>query len=509
MAHRILGFIGICVLATICQAQVSTFDLSKYKLADVKYKSFDNYFDNTSYGDKSNDWKTPKPNSKYLSSSFRYSGYFYTNFNSRKRQTVNTFNISTNGNRRTTEINDRTSSTTLRYDWSPSFSQFYSNRFYYKNNRFFEYQVMSKWLYEQYRNEAYSDELLTTREVHNDYSGSVGTAFKYGKGRLEQVDDARQATFLLDYLQRVGRCRTDISDQKILELATFITTLRNRRFFDTRLLKIWQIEQLDSFFQHHDLATNSDAKYFATLTDYWSFGATPTRFSGNRLAMAIYPAVGYYTNEYRNTGGGNLYTYNSEGQYNRFFWGFEFDHEKPISQKWQHSINSQIYWGSIRFNSRYKYSYNNDYSEWSPFKEKGIQLHVNNGIGFYPNTRTAITLNTRFTHLTYNHEDNEIFIWYPKSFGLALNSLENSFDIQYYISPKFRINWSFSNQIRKVQKANDTSLDGPLQIAGLSIYDQFLEPSQLAQYPLSQSQFGKGGSFYSFYSYLTVSYALF
>ena len=126
----------------------------------------------------------------------------------------------------------------------------------------------------------------------------VQAPVKFGNGRIEQVQDARQAVYIYKELSKADRMSPDKTDEQILEFAKLISQLKNKRFFDSRLRRIAEIESVDSFFTAKNYIKESDATYFTTLNDYWEYGNGPVRSSGTRFSVALLP--GYYFYDYNN-----------------------------------------------------------------------------------------------------------------------------------------------------------------------------------------------------------------
>jgi hypothetical protein len=90
---------------------------------------------------------------------------------------------------------------------------------------------------------------------------------KLGLGRLEQVEDARRALFVLRNLAKRNLIDS-VRYQDIDELAQVSTQIRRRRYFDWRLQRIYQIETVDSFFRDRELVQDAGATYYALLSDF-------------------------------------------------------------------------------------------------------------------------------------------------------------------------------------------------------------------------------------------------
>jgi len=175
-----------------------------------------------------------------------------------------------------------------------------------------------------------------------------------------------------------------------------------------------------------------DARYFATLADYWAFGNVPARNSGARLSGTILP--GYYFYNYNNPGDGSFY---DTGKFNLnallLNAGLEFKYEKPVNLYWQNSIDVNGFFGIVegKFNDKTN-------SAESKLRVPNLQLSFFHTIGFYPNTRTDMRFSYGVQYAQFFDKTNTD----KKIIGLEGNGIKASADlsVNYYISPKFRLN---------------------------------------------------------------------
>jgi len=168
----------------------------------------------------------------------------------------------------------------------------------------------------------------------------------------------------------------------------------------------------------------------------WDYANTQVRYSGTRISGAIIP--GYYLYDYNNTENGY---YNISGEYNlstvSIDGGIELKHEKPINLAFQNSINLNCYAGLIEGKQNYiSDTINNS------IKIPNIKLTFDQTIGFYPNTRTQISLgySLQYFQLFKNkNSQNDILEIEGKGVKAALD-----LSVYYYISPRLRLSASSS-----------------------------------------------------------------
>jgi hypothetical protein len=269
----------------------------------------------------------------------------------------------------------------------------------------------------------------------------ISGALLIGKGRIEQVQDARMAMYLLEDLQKLNRQKQVASNEDVLALATEITRLKYKRFFDGRLRKIAEITALDSFLQKNGIAGTADATYFTSLTDNWNYSNNPVRNSGRRIFTGI--EADYYYN-FRSQSTENIMTVenstNSEmkRQNGGVFAVVGIAYEKPVSLKWQNSANMKVSFG-FRQSSLHSHIYDNVdpftmYTESFP----SVKLSGDYGFGYYPNSRTWLTFDW-WIHTGWDKEMN----------GSSKQDKEDLYNRFYtYTGPQFRAYYYLSEKLR-------------------------------------------------------------
>ena len=101
------------------------------------------------------------------------------------------------------------------------------------------------------------------------------------------MTDAVSAHFLLQDLQQ--KLNTVYTPNQLKEVAQGITTIRNRRYLDTRFGQIDQLTMLDSVLKANGLKQTSDNEitYFTTLNDNWRFAERQGRGTGRRITRLL------------------------------------------------------------------------------------------------------------------------------------------------------------------------------------------------------------------------------
>jgi hypothetical protein len=433
--------------------QYNNFNLSDYKLPDLKRKTLDTYFNlsgnngtikfNTNYyGDNSHQ----KTNSNTLNGDIRLNYSSFINSPTLQRES----NLST----QFSILNEhkKTSSTLLNsgygyggYDYTnydneavqkslhyyPAIRYSLINRNYYKPNYFHETNVVVNYSFYRLKSTR-KDQSENYTDTHTTNNFAAYLPLKIGIGRIEPIQDARHALYILEELKKANRLSADLSNEEIIQLASHISQLKNERFFDTRVRQMQEIESIDSFMVANNYIAQQDARYFTTLTDIWMYGNQPQRNSGTRISAALYP--GYSFANQKGISEGDF-----EGELkqsaNAFYihGGFEFLREKPMNLYWQNTISLNAYAGTIRGN--YQTSFGVDELT---INMPNLLFSFAQTIGYYPNTRTdfQFSYSARYLQMIDNNKNDESILGMEGK-GVAAGA---HLSINYYVTPRLRIN---------------------------------------------------------------------
>lgn len=412
-------------------AQINEFNLADYKLPDLKRHSLETYFSLNGYNDYRKYPDGYYYNMEDINDNFYY-GDLSIEYNSclnnafRQKETDLGLDLWYRFNN-LIENRDLVSKDFSIY---PSFYCNTIGRMYYKYNFFIETDVNLYYAFEKER----STHQNTGIKYIDDFKTHSITGYlpvKIGFGRIEQVQDARHAIYLFDELAEQKRVTGDKSKDEIIEFAELISQLKNKRFFDSRIRKIYELEAVDSFLMSNDYIIKSDARYFTTLSDFWTYGNRPVRNSGTRFSAAIYPGYHFYdfnlttANNYIDGGNSSMRTLLLNG-------GLEFKHEKPVNLYWQNAVDINGFIGIIEGDIRDEIN-NNDYKLRIP----NLQLGFSQKIGFYPNTRTDIEYSYSLQYIQmFDKSVVEEDIFGAGGKGIKVSS---ELQVNYYLSPKFRL----------------------------------------------------------------------
>ena len=249
----------------------------------------------------------------------------------------------------------------------------------------------------------------------------------FGLGRIDDVRYAKQALFMLKEMQKQGYVKADLSDEEITKMADKIALLRNKRFFDSRLNQIYQIEQLDSFLKGNDLASTNKASYFATLYDQWQYGPNSTINNGKRLTFSLVPGLYYQSVRAESFG-----VKETKLELPLEYWlkgKVDYINSKPINLYWHREYGVT---GSVGLYSRTKTDYFDD-----KYLIAGTSANCYYNVSYTPNTRTYFSAGPSVSYLQqFDFTENEKSLNNNKGYQIRSSLSGNA---NYYLSPKLII----------------------------------------------------------------------
>jgi len=177
----------------------------------------------------------------------------------------------------------------LKYD-----SRFYLDQFfvgvlptvgYIKDNTCQDNHSISSSNYYSYPNDSIS---IVKNSLYDESQNGTGWEEEYyyglpvsfGYGRIENVNDARQAVYILDELQNSGYLTERLSDEAVDRLATEINRIKNQRVLDSREKAKYQLAALDSVLYASGKLKERNVGYFNIINDNWNYGANQNRLHG-------------------------------------------------------------------------------------------------------------------------------------------------------------------------------------------------------------------------------------
>jgi len=222
-------------------------------------------------------------------------------------------------------------------------------------------------------------------------SGKNVLTLGLGKGRVELVQDAQMGMYILQ----------DLADQNLLSrkptaeegnaFAQLITDINNRRVFDSRRRRIYELSRIDSFLKNSGLAMQTDIRHFTTVNDNWAFALNPYRRHGAHWFIRAKPGIGI---------GRTLYSSEKNPQPDYFrsvvtgiSVGPEVGYEnyQAVNLKWQKNFRAVASYTSDFSKARSKtVTPNGETKSEFDYSDDTYAVSVSYGVGYFPNTRTQI-----------------------------------------------------------------------------------------------------------------------
>lgn len=422
MKHVFLLF-NFALLSLVSFSQVENFDLSKYKLPDIKRQQLDFYLNsqgrNTSsfYLFEDENFSDTIKN-KYNNFIGSYNlGYSYYRNSKRVQSTINAL---MNGDYNKTKQN-ATNYYAIDYSYlKNNLSCNYDLKYFLTPTNWFVTAAPNYML--NYSNNNNNENDTESKNLMTEVYLKMGG----GKGRIEQVQDFRHAILLIEELDKRGVSQRNITETEMIELSTLISHLKNKRFFDYRKQKEAELIVLDSFFVDKGIIEEKSIQYFTGLEDIWTYGGLQIRESGKQTLLSITPGYSFdknYEDSENNINENMLMHYN-----------LSFVSKNPISIKWQTNYE----FGITHIYMKRLQQRNDNLSE----KSYDSRAFVGGQVGFYPNTRTYFDLSGNLNLM--NRSDDKVFD--NEKYAAALQIVTSGY---YYISEKLRIGYSVRHETSK------------------------------------------------------------
>lgn len=274
---------------------------------------------------------------------------------------------------------------------------------------------------------------MSSKDRHLSYQ--IGVPISIGAGRVYESGDAQIINYIISDLKRNNSLDNVPTDAQMLELSKLATKIRNKRVFDGRNKRIYEITQLDSALKAMRLIQTTDINSATILYDNWLYAYRQNRLNGWIVGVTYSPSV-YWSDNYENRTltenfGGVSTTRVSEWeervfdfrQTNRLFCGYYL----PINNLFQVNATASVS--------------TNNLSEFPEYKQIG-SISMNwwflTAFSYYPNSRTEMTLQTTgyVSDYTINSQDEN-----PLVYNLSL-------DVNYFISPNLRLRASYDHGLR-------------------------------------------------------------
>lgn len=242
-------------------------------------------------------------------------------------------------------------------------------RHYFKPNRYIGIDGVVSVAYEEFKSQT-----LTTEELRQQFNYGVSGAIRYGIGRIEPIGDVFLAKFMADDMRANGILNEDLTQDELFELGRIMADARNRRIFDFRRQRIFELTQLSNWFSARGLDSKDNILFFTTLADNWLYSFFNTRSSGRRFSIGLAPEYSA-----RHDQDNQLLPNRTLG----LAFVAEYVRARPINQFWQ--------WDQrIALRSGYTDAAFPSNTIFRPNSIATNTLTASASMGFYPSSRTFI-----------------------------------------------------------------------------------------------------------------------
>lgn len=370
-------------LPAVSFSQDSSFQIKNYKYRTPGFKALQLNLNASGdlYNAKGVNRTDVKGSNIYSNSGINY----YRIISTDKRQHISTISVnplfSFVKNDNGSLVAERNRQLRIDADWSRI------DRFFNSKNLFFE---VGNELGAGSANQKSSSQFVDYKSKNNTVSNML--ILGVGKGRLENVQDAQMAKFIVNDLQKMGLLDRLPDAATEYELAVLITDINNRRVFDNRKRLIYELTRIDSFLQSKQLIIAPSIAYFTTVNDNWLLAFNPGRLSGTRIYAQLKPGFSFNVAGYTLTDT-TSFPYKNDTRRIEYFYEPEIgiEHHKPVTLQWQRIARAAI---------RFRQTFNREkiksesVSGSTEFERFGTypELLFNSfyGFGYYPTNRTIV-----------------------------------------------------------------------------------------------------------------------
>lgn len=245
------------IFPEVLTGQFSGFDLSKYKLPDIRNRRLDLYFnlDQNVSSDitQLTGIDTTKVRQNILLGSINLGYYHFRNTEKYKGDlNVSTYFSPQVGRSRRNDLLRESKNIRSNLVIQSTNCFYNQNKYFIELDPYFSLNSVNNRYYRDLSTNSSSDE----REAMHYTSLSIPVSV--GHGRIEPVEDARLAIYILEELNKAGKISEIPGDVVVLEMAREISRIKRERFFDTRLRKIKELMVIDSFLVANKLISAND-----------------------------------------------------------------------------------------------------------------------------------------------------------------------------------------------------------------------------------------------------------
>nr|WP_321358040.1 hypothetical protein [uncultured Draconibacterium sp.] len=443
---RIYPLIAFLFISYFSFAQYENFDLSKFKLPEIKRHQLDfNY----SFNNSIQRYNYEESQDRYyfdLSNDFEMNYSYYRNTSKIQSEGWGIFSSGMTLDREKREDYDKVKDDYYNFRINGGFL----NRIYTKSD--------DRWFW-TWSTSLYLSRALNREQDLWDYDNSLTEKYKLrsiyfrpriniggGFGRIEQISDARRAIYVIEDLYKKDKLNRLPEEAELIEIANKVAELRNQRFFDARLRHIYELESLDSLLNTMNLVSDNDIGFFTSLNDMWSYGHE-SRHSGTRLQATVSGQL--YYRLYKEKTETYDYDYSKiiikddNNEYDEILRvNLELDSYKPIGLKWQRYLSVYLY--AFRyFNDLGDYGTSNDNNNFNG--------NLSYGYNWYFNTRTSASFGVNGNYSRTDYDDDETNYYDRNNFHTGISG-----SLNYYFSPRLKASFQLSSNYNWYQNSDSS-----------------------------------------------------
>lgn len=244
----------------------------------------------------------------------------------------------------------------------------------------------------------------------NDNGVSSTNDVGIGFGRIELVTDAIHVSRIFDMLECAGVLLKEVTVEDLKVLVDTIATLKNQRFFDSRLQRIREVEAVTQYLSDMGYIQAGDYFSFAILSDAYDFEVAIRDFSsGSVFEILLGRDFGYFKNS-----------------------GWQSADDARLTVRWQRNRVKAKYW-STRIDVGNTFSYRETQDVIGGRYKCNNDTYASYIAYFAPTRRVVLSWNNS-ANLVYN-----ILEVANTSSTIKDLSLSSVCTLDYYISPQLRL----------------------------------------------------------------------
>ena len=255
----------------------------------------------------------------------------------------------------------------------------------------------------------------------------------FGKGRIEQVQDAQMALNIIRDLEQQGLV-SNLSAESIIDFASLITDINSNRVFDTRRKRMYELSRIDSFLRNSGWAPTTDIRHFNIINDNWVLANNPGRLSGTSWFAQLQPGVEFLKEFSEATSSMDVLSDDNIRKSFSVSPVVGFEKYVPVNLQWQQNLKLSLAWVAAWTHDENTHGYNgSDEVLEQSVHETQTRLSGKYGLGYYPNTRTLIDASVNLEAIYTNYDKD----YDLKNSFLLIPSFV--FSTSYFISYKTRL----------------------------------------------------------------------